>query len=93
MSAHFFFNLAVPGLSCGMWNLVPEPGIEPRPPALGVRSPSHWNTQRSPSAHFQEDIFITKKMTMMMENTYLDGWAYCRPSNTLSCSILHWPRN
>ena len=90
----FSFNLAGPGLSCGMWNLVPQPGIEPRPPALGVRSPSHWNTQRSPSAHFQEDMFITKKMMMMMmEKAYLDGRAYCRPSNTLPFSILHWPRN
>ena len=33
----FLFNiylliyLAAPGLSCGMWALVPQPGIEPRP--------------------------------------------------------------
>ena len=24
--------------SCGMWDLVPEPGIEPTPPALGADS-------------------------------------------------------
>ena len=29
-------------LSCAMQDLVPQPGIEPRPPALGVQSLSHW---------------------------------------------------
>ena len=27
-----FIYLAAPGLSCGMWDLVPWPGIEPKPP-------------------------------------------------------------
>ena len=31
--------------SCGMWDLVPWPGIEPGPPALGARSLSHWTTR------------------------------------------------
>ena len=33
------------GLSCGMWDLVPWPGIEPRPPSFGVWSLSHWTTR------------------------------------------------
>ena len=44
-----FTYLAVPGfscgiwtLSCGTWNRVQWPGIEPRPPALGVQSLNHW---------------------------------------------------
>ena len=37
-------------LSCSMWNLVPWPGIEPRPPALGAQSLGHWTTREvSPS--------------------------------------------
>ena len=28
-----------------MWDLVPQPGIEPGPPALGARSLSHWITK------------------------------------------------
>ena len=36
-------------LSCGRWDLVPWPGIEPRPPALGVWSFSHWTTREVPS--------------------------------------------
>ena len=50
----FFLNiyLAVLGLSysmltlsCGMWDLVPWPGIKPRPPALGGWSLSYWTTR------------------------------------------------
>ena len=28
--------------SCNMWDLVPQPGIKPRPPALGACILSHW---------------------------------------------------
>ena len=34
--------------TCSMWNLVPCPGIEPRLPALGVRSLSHWTAREVP---------------------------------------------
>ena len=36
-------------LSYGMWDLVPWPGTEPRPLALGVLSLSHWTTKEAPS--------------------------------------------
>ena len=32
---------------CGMWDLVPWPGIELMPPALGTQSLSHWTTGKS----------------------------------------------
>ena len=32
-------------LNCGMWDLVPWPGIKPGPPALGSQSLSHWTTR------------------------------------------------
>ena len=32
--------------SCDMQDLVPRPGIEPRPPALGARSLNHWITRK-----------------------------------------------
>ena len=35
-------------LSCGMWDLVPWPGIKPRPSALGLQSLSHWTTSGVP---------------------------------------------
>ena len=34
--------------SCGMGNLVPQPGMEPRPPALGTWSLSHWTAREVP---------------------------------------------
>ena len=43
---NFFIYLAAPVLSCPMWDVVPWPGIEPRSPALGVQSPSHWTTTK-----------------------------------------------
>ena len=33
--------------SCGMWDLVPQPGIKPKPPALGTWVLRHC-TQKSP---------------------------------------------
>ena len=42
---------AAPGLSEGMWDLIPWPGIEPGSPALGARSPSHWTTREVPGRH------------------------------------------
>ena len=38
---------AMKTLSCSMWNLVPSPGKEPQPPALGAQSLSHWTTRGS----------------------------------------------
>ena len=38
-------NQASLGLSCGIWDLVPWPGIKPGPLALGMHSLSHWTTR------------------------------------------------
>jgi len=39
-----------------MWNLVPPPGIEPGPPALGARNLSHWATREV--LHFHVLCFV-----------------------------------
>ena len=39
------FSCGIQTLSCGMWDLVPRPRIEPGPPALGVQSLNHWATR------------------------------------------------
>ena len=36
------------GLSCNMQDLVPWPGIKPRPPALGAWSLNHWAPREVP---------------------------------------------
>ena len=39
---HFFFLLV---LLCGMWDLVPRPGIESVPSALGPQSLNQWTAR------------------------------------------------
>ena len=46
-SIYLFIWLA-PGLSCGLWDLLPWPGIKPRVPAQGLWSPSPWTTRGVP---------------------------------------------
>ena len=53
--------MSLPGLGCGMralscsmLDLVPGPGIEPRPPALGAWSRNHWTTREVPGRHFHK---------------------------------------
>lgn len=38
--------------SCGIWNLVPRQGIEPRFTALGAQCLSHWATREVPMSCF-----------------------------------------
>ena len=38
-----------------MWDPVPQPGIKPGLPALGVQSLSHWTTREVPIGCFDED--------------------------------------
>ena len=44
--------MTIPGLSSGIWDWVPPPGIKPRPPALGTQGLSHWTTGKSPYMFF-----------------------------------------
>ena len=42
-----------------IWDVVPQPGIEPGPAALGVWSVSHWTTREVPSSlHFSTAIAL-----------------------------------
>ena len=45
------FSCGMQTLSCGMWDLVPWPKMEPWPSASGVQGLSHW-TQMSPLKHY-----------------------------------------
>ena len=40
-----YLSFGMQTLSWGLWDLVPWPGIKPRPLALGARSPCHWTTR------------------------------------------------
>ena len=40
-----FIHLAALGHDCSIWDLVPQPGIKPGPPALEAWSLGHWTTR------------------------------------------------
>ena len=42
------FSCSMWTLRCGLWDLVPQPGIKLRTPALGTWSLSHWTTSEVP---------------------------------------------
>ena len=54
-----FLYLAVLDLRCGTQDLVPQPGIEPRPPAMEVQSLNHWTAQEVPQLCSSFTVFIT----------------------------------
>ena len=49
--------------SCGLWNLVPWPRIEPEVPALGAWSLSHWTVREVPPdmTYFQSSQFLGRE--------------------------------
>ena len=57
VSACRILSCSILTLSCGMWDLVPRPGIEPKPPALGGQSLSHRTTREVPMYSFFHSIF------------------------------------
>ena len=71
LKKNFFIYLTIPGLSCDMWDLVPRPGIEPRSPALGTWSLSHWTTREVPLTSLfmewaQMFVFLTSSQSSYM---------------------------
>ena len=75
-------------LSCGMWHLIPWPGILPRPPALGAWSLSHWTTREDPQTQcFKQQNFIFSQCGGWRSRSRCrQVWFPLRPS--LACS---WP--
>ena len=78
--------MAAAGLPRGMWNveslvatcelfrdLVPRPGLELGPPAVGVRSPSHLTTREVPySANFLiQTVHTLASLVAQWQKTYL----------------------
>ena len=71
------FSCSRETLSYEMLDLVPWPGIEPQPPALGVRSLSHWTTREVPCYL----LLPTKKMSLtiwLYKNEVPSHWS-CWP--------------
>ena len=64
---HWIWNLHY-----GMWDLVPWPGIEPRPPAWGARSLSHRITREVPTqAFYYEKFWIHQSCKNFIADTHV----------------------
>ena len=59
------FSCSMRTLSCGLWDLIPWPGIQPRFPALGTQSLSHWTTKEVPFSNSLTDNFHSKSQITM----------------------------
>ena len=60
--------------SLSMWDLVPQPGIKPRPSAVEVLSLSHWNTREVPAYPVSKVHLIAKQCSLMaLEAVCLDS--------------------
>ena len=53
---HWVFVATCRIFSCGMWVLMPQPGVEPELPALGAQSLSHWTTREVPMTQASEGL-------------------------------------
>ena len=53
VAAHGIFSCSMRTLSCGMWDVVPWQGIEPRPAALEKWSLSHSTAREVPHLPFK----------------------------------------
>ena len=72
-------SCAMRALICGMWDLVPPPGIKPGPSALGGWSLSHWANRKSLKIFLMWTIFF-----------FLSLYRIC--CNVASALFYFWPR-
>ena len=58
LNYYLFIWLLKGYFNCSMWDLVPGPGIKPRPPALGAQRLNHWATREVPVCLFLATLCI-----------------------------------
>lgn len=81
-------------LNCSTWDLVPWPGIEPRRPALGVRSHSHWTIREVTHCFWVLQIVTVLNQPLkqnIINNRRRIAFAGSLNSsvNTCTCMFLH----
>ena len=77
----YFIYLAVLGLSCGMWDLVPPSDLKPRACASGGQSLSHWTTREVPDAILNSMNSLKLRITV-----HSCKWLFYYPNS--NCSLL-----
>ena len=75
------FSRGMRTLSCDMWDLVPQPGIKPGPPALGTWSLGHWATRDVPTIIFNDFITLLNLILIfsLISKRIANGTLPCLP--------------
>ena len=79
------FSCGMWTLSCCMWGLVPWPGVEPGPVALGVWSLSHWTTREVLKRSYPGQS-IGEECVQSREHTAAIWWTY---RNSVSLGVYN----
>ena len=66
--------LAVLGVSCDMWDLVPWSGIEPGDPALGAQSLGHWTIRKSQQDTFKRQCRLCDPHQCISHDVWIFSW-------------------
>lgn len=67
------FSCSMQTLSWGTWDLIPRPGLEPGPPALGAWSLIHWTTREVPRIPFSYLFQLPETAA------FLGSWPFLHP--------------
>ena len=69
-------------LSCGIWDLVPWPGIEPWPPVMGAWSFSHWTTREPQMYLFVDSLSPQLEFSFMRADSFSGSVSSCPTPTT-----------
>ena len=81
VTSYRIFHWGTQTLSCGMWDLVPCPGIKSSPPALGSGSFRHWATREVPPSFFLS-LFLSFPLSLSLSLSLT-------PPSPFSLSFFH----
>ena len=69
-STYFYLFIWLHRVFCGMWDLVPPPGIEPRASALRAQSLSHWTTRGVPENFLELTLLFIENTNQVLLHLY-----------------------
>ena len=93
--------MTISGLSCSMWDLVPQTGMKPRPPALAAQCLGYWTTRETLMFLFLSfllalglpSVLLLKQSICLMSPTHIHGYHAAAAKSRQSCPTLCDPRD
>ena len=82
------FSYSIWTFTCSNQDLIPRPGIEPGPPALGAPSLSHWTIREVPEL---ESWVFSSRLDLTNRISHLAFPSKRAPGSFLCHSLLHLP--